>query len=55
MTMVMREMPGSAVRPTVSDSMLKARRRNSERDAVEHAGLVFDEGDECVMHRNPDS
>ena len=49
-TIVMREMPGSSVRPTVSDSMLKARRRNNERHAIEHAGLVFDERDQRVMH-----
>ena len=49
----MRETPGSDVRPTVSDSMLNARRRKTERDAVEDAGLVFDEGDQCVMHSVP--
>jgi hypothetical protein len=48
--MVMREMPGSAVRPTVRDSMLNARRRNTERNTVQDARFVFDKSNEGVMH-----
>src|ERR1700741_5343455 len=39
MTMVMREMPGSAVWPTLSDSMLKTRRRNSDATRFSTPGL----------------
>src|ERR1700758_5328168 len=37
--MVMRETSGFSVRPTVSESMLKARRRNSEATRVSTPGL----------------
>src|SRR5260370_29443358 len=37
--MVMREASGFSVRPTVSESMLKARRRNSEATRVSTPGL----------------
>src|ERR1700687_1403982 len=38
-TIVMRETSGFSVRPTVSESMLKARRRNSEATRVSTPGL----------------
>src|SRR5207244_12046385 len=39
MTMVMREMPGSAVWPTLSDSMLRTRRRTSDATRFSTPGL----------------
>ena len=39
-TMVIRESPGVSVCPTVSDSMLKARRRNSEATRFRTPGLL---------------
>jgi len=39
MTIVIREMPGTSVRPTVSDSMLNARRRNSDATRLSTPGL----------------
>ena len=45
----MRETPGVSVWPTVSDSMLKPRRRKSDDHAVQHAGLVLDVDDEGVQ------
>ena len=38
-TIVMRETPGRSVCPTVSDSMLNARRRNSDDTRVSTPGL----------------
>jgi hypothetical protein len=39
MTIVIREMPGTSVRPTVSDSMLNARRLNNEATRFRTPGL----------------
>ena len=39
MVMVMRDTSGFSVRPTVSESMLKARRRNSDATRVSTPGL----------------
>ena len=46
----MREIPGSVVRPTVSDSMLKARRRNTSATRFRTPGLSSTRAIESVMH-----
>src|ERR1700683_4188676 len=60
-TMVMRDTSGFSVRPTVSESMLNARRRNSEATRVSTPGLfstyttnVFSIGFSSVRRRLDD-
>ena len=51
----MREMPGFGGPADGQRLDVEGAATEQRRDAIEHAGLVFDQGNECVMHVLPES